>query len=283
MATARNPFGPTVAGSFYPANPSTLDSMVRQFLAEGAQAARAIPNDRRVFAIVTPHAGYVYSGPVAGWAFSSLPPSVRTVFALGPNHRARTHRPCTIRADAYHTPIGDVPIPTDLIDKLVAESDGIIEVRPNVFEPEHSLDVQMPFILRALPNARVIPIIVPFMARAQFKDLADLLHKYLADDPGAAIVASSDLSHFNPYESARHIDDQILTEIEKNDVDRLIADHDERGGPCGVAPIVVSLDMLHRHRGAQVTRLRYQNSGDTAGDRSRVVGYGAVAFTIPAA
>ncbi len=283
MATPKKPFGPTVAGAFYPANPSTLDSMVRQLLADGSGGARGVPTDRRVFGIIAPHAGYVYSGPVAGWAYGALSPAVHTVFALGPNHRARAQRPCTLRADAYRTPIGDIAMPLELIDRLVDESGGLIEVKPNVFEPEHSLDVQMPFLLRALPNARVVPIIVPYMPKAQLTALAGILHKHIASDPGAALVASSDLSHFLAYETARRIDDQILSEIERNSVDSLIEHHDDRAGPCGVASIVVALDLLHRHAGAGVTRLRYQNSGDTAGDRGRVVGYGAIALTVPAA
>jgi AmmeMemoRadiSam system protein B len=282
MGSARNPFGPTVAGSFYPANSSTLDKMVHTFLADGVQAAKAIPSDRRVLAIVSPHAGYVYSGPVAGWAYDALAgASIKTAIVMGPNHRAHADTACTIEADVYRTPIGDVPIATELVQQLVRDGAGLVTVRPRVFEPEHSVDVQMPFVHVALPEARVVPLVVPYMPREQFRKLADLIFKLIANDPSAVLIASSDLSHFFQYEEARNLDDTILQEIENKNVDALLAQHDARSGPCGVAPITVALDTMGHFSGGKAVRLRYQNSGDTAGDKGRVVGYGAMAFTVP--
>jgi len=282
MASARSPFGPTVAGSFYPANAPTLDKMVHTFLADGAQAAKSIPAERRVLAIITPHAGYLYSGPVAGWAFDALASaSIKTAIVMGPNHRAHADTVCTIESDVYRTPIGDVPIATELVQQLVRDSGGLVAVRPRVFEPEHSVDVQMPFVHVALPQARVVPLVVPYMPRDQFRKLADLIFKLVANDPSVVLIASSDLSHFFPYEEAKSLDDTILREIETNNVDALLAQHDARSGPCGVAPITVALDAMQHFPGGKVVRIRYQNSGDTAGDKGRVVGYGAMALTVP--
>ncbi len=283
MEAPRTPFGPTVAGGFYPADPATLDEMVHSFLAKGAEAARSIEPDRRVVAIISPHAGYVYSGPVAGFAYGAVAGSaIKTVVVMGPSHHAHADQACVLDVDAYRTPIGDVPIATDLVQKLLDQGKGLVTVRPQIFRPEHSVDVQIPLLRVALPNARIVPMIVPFMPEARFAELAQLLFKLLADDPSALLVASSDLSHFSAYDTARKLDDQILTSIERSETSSLIEHHDDRSGPCGVAPIVVALDYLaHFGASTRVVRLRYQNSGDTHGDRGRVVGYGAVALTVP--
>lgn len=256
--------------------------MVHTYLADGAQAAKSIGADRRVLAIVSPHAGYVYSGPVAGWAFDALAgATVKTAIVMGPNHRAHADTACTIEADAYRTPLGDVPIATELVQRLIQDSSGLVTLRPRVFEPEHSVDVQMPFVRVALPQARVVPLVVPTMPRERFKKLADLIFKLIGSDPTTVLIASSDLSHFFAYDTARRIDDEILQEIEKRDIAKLLAEHDARSGPCGVAPIAVALETLQHFEDGKVVRLRYQNSGDTAGDKGRVVGYGALALTVP--
>jgi hypothetical protein len=282
MASVRNPFGPTVAGSFYPANRATLESMVQGFLADGAQASALVPGDRRVVAIVSPHAGYVYSGAVAGWAFGVLDRAkIRTAIVMGPNHRAHAEVACMLEADAYRTPLGDVPIATGLAQQLLREGAGLLEVRPRVFDSEHSVDVQMPFVKAALPDARVVPIVVPLMAREQFRKLGELLFKLVQGDQSVVLIASSDLSHFYNYDTARKLDEQIMQEIVSKDVASLRAEHDNRAGPCGLSPITVALDAMDRMPGGEVVRLRYQNSGDTAGDRGRVVGYGALALTVP--
>jgi MEMO1 family protein len=282
MASARNPFGPTVAGSFYPASPATLDKMVHTFLEDGQAASKSIPADRRVVAIVTPHAGYVYSGPVAGWAFNALDrASINTAIVMGPNHRAHADGACTVDADAYRTPLGDVPIATDLVQQLIRDSAGSLTARAKVFETEHSVDVQIPFVKVALPNARVVPIVVPYMPRQQFRALADMLFKLVASDPSVVLIASSDLSHFFEYNEASKLDDQIMREVEGSDIESLLSHHDMRSGPCGVAAIAVALETMNHFKGGKVVRLRYQNSGDTAGDHGRVVGYGAMALTVP--
>jgi MEMO1 family protein len=283
MGTSKTSFGPTVAGSFYPSDPSTLGEMVHRFLDAGAGAAKRIDPDRRVVAIISPHAGYVYSGLVAGYAFGAVAgPAIRTVVVMGPSHHGHADQACVLNADSYRTPIGEVPVATDLVQTLIEQGKGLIEVRPEMFRPEHSVDVQIPLLKVALPNARIVPMIVPYMPESRFAALADLLFKLLSQDPASLLVASSDLSHFFAYATARSIDEEIMTSIEKSETDSLLAHHDQRAGPCGVAPIAVALDYLSRFGTAgRAIRLQYQNSGDTAGDRGRVVGYGAFALTAP--
>jgi AmmeMemoRadiSam system protein B len=276
-------FGPTVAGSFYPSDPNVLRDMVRWGLQEGAGAKGKIEPGWRVVALVSPHAGYVYSGSVAGAAYGSVAGTgVRTVVVLGPSHHARDERACLLEADAYRTPIGEVPIDADLGRRLVRDGPSVLRVREDIFKPEHSVDVQIPFVKEALPGARVVPIIVPLESEAKLDALADLLHGALSGDEHSLLVASSDLSHFFEYETARRLDDEILGWIERGEAASLMAHHDERRGPCGLAPVVVAMRFVRRF-GPRVraARLDYKNSGDTRGGRGRVVGYGALAWSVP--
>lgn len=285
METARSTFGPTVAGGFYPAEPSVLDSMVHSFLSDGSEAARMVDPSRRVVAIISPHAGYVYSGSVAGFAFGAIAgPESRTVVVLGPSHHGHADMACALDADAYRTPIGDVPIAKEAVQALLRDGAGLLAVRPQIFRPEHSVDVQIPFLKVALPNARVVPIIVPHMQESRLAALADLLFKTFSQDENVLVVASSDLSHFFAYETAKKLDNEIMASIERGETSSLLEHHDERAGPCGVAPVVVALEYLRRFGpDGRAIRLKYQNSGDTHGDRGRVVGYGSLALTIPKA
>ena len=281
---AASAFGPTVAGRFYPANPDTLRDAIRTYLTDGTHPEQTIAPNRRVVALIAPHAGYVYSGPVAGFAYAAVKDTgIKTVAVLSPSHHARRDAACTLNADVYRTPIGDVPIAKDLVSTLLVESHGAIVVDDTVFAPEHALDVHIPFIHEALPNARLIPIIVPSLSMERLDALAGLLFDTLGSDPHALVVASSDLSHFYDYDKARLIDRQIADEIERHDLEALHAHHQERRGPCGAAPITVATDYLARFGDqGRITRLKLLNSGDTRPEgRDRVVGYLSAAMTVP--
>jgi len=277
-------FGPTVAGRFYPAQPDTLRGAIKQYLDGGKSPENPIEPSRRVVALIAPHAGYVYSGPVAGFAYASVKSQdVRTVVVLSPSHHMRRPTACTLDADTYHTPVGDVPIAKDVVASLLARGADTVVVDQAIFAPEHALDVHIPFVHEALPHARLVPIIVPSLSLPRLQALAALLYETVGSDPRALIVASSDLSHFYDYEQAKRIDEQIATEIARRDVHALDEHHQERRGPCGVAPITVALDYLAKFGdGGAVTRLKLLNSGDTHPEgRDRVVGYLSAAMTVP--
>jgi hypothetical protein len=231
--------------------------------------------------LIAPHAGYVYSGPIAGTAYATVASSdVRTVIVMSPSHHAHRSKASTLLADVYRTPIGDVPIATDAVRGMLAAAPEVVAEDPEVFLPEHALDVQIPFVKVALPNARLIPLIVPLMAPERLAKLASLLFGMFKDDPHALVIASSDLSHFFDYETARKIDGEITAEVEQGDVEALIAKHDDRRGPCGAAPIAVALEYLQRLQPpGRAVVLDVRSSGDTQeGNRDRVVGYAAVAL-----
>jgi AmmeMemoRadiSam system protein B len=277
-------FGPTVAGRFYPSNPAKLEQSIKGYLAGAKNPDTPLESGHRVVGIIVPHAGYVYSGSVAGFAYATVTRQpIRTVIVLGPSHRVARSKAATLKVDVYRTPIGDVPIDVDLVTKLLQQGAGLLMVDEGVFEPEHSVDVQIPFIKMALPQARVVPIVVPSMPEEQLEALGQLLFRMVGSDPHTLIVLSSDLSHFFDYSTARKIDAEIVHEIETNDTAALLNHRHDRRGPCGAAPVVVGLSYLESFgKGGKVTTLKVLNSGDTAGDRSRVVGYSAMALSIPA-
>ncbi len=274
-------FGPTVAGHFYPAEQATLAAMVAKDLANAVQPEEPIASGRRVVGVIAPHAGYIYSGNVAGFAYGAIATSEpRTLVLLGPSHHSHTDRACTLAAETYRTPIGDVQIATDAVRRLLDAAPNLIKVQASIFAPEHSLDVQFPFICKALPQARVVPIIVPHLPESRLIALAQALQTAFAKDPSALVVVSSDLSHFFPYDNALAIDSAIIHEIQSFDTSSLYEQHDDRSGPCGVAPIIVALHYLKSFsENAQVHRLKYMNSGDAHGGRDRVVGYAALAMS----
>jgi MEMO1 family protein len=244
---------PAVAGSFYPRDPTELRTLVNGLLARAAPAASAK-------AIVAPHAGYIYSGAVAASAFRCLSPEVRRVVLLGPSHFARLRGVAAPRSSAFETPLGQVAI---AVPDEIAVSDA-----PHA--REHSLEVEVPFLQVVLGEFTLLPLAV---GDAPAADVAEVLAR-VWDGPETAIVVSSDLSHYQRYDDARRADDETARRIEQ-----LIPVPDDAA--CGSAPLNGLLFEAAR-RSMRCERLDLRNSGDTAGDRSRVVGYGAFAFREPA-
>lgn len=251
---------PAVAGAFYPANPAALDRMVGDCLA-GADT-EPLPAK----AIIAPHAGYVYSGPIAGTAYAGvrhLGDRVTRVLLLGPAHRFGFRGIAYPSADGLATPLGVVPVDADGL-AAIRGLPGVREL-DDAFDGEHSLEVHLPFIQRVFPRASVVPLVVGNADPAQ----VDAVLERLWGGPETMIVVSSDLSHFHDYAMARGLDLETSQAIEAADLERLSGDR-----ACGYLP-VSGLLMRARALDLRVTTRDLRNSGDTAGDRRRVVGYGA--------
>jgi AmmeMemoRadiSam system protein B len=204
----------------------------------------------------------------------------KKIVVLGPSHHARRSYACTLQADDYRTPLGTVPLDGESVQRMSAAAHGLLRVDRSVFQREHSVDVQVPFIQEAAPDAKLVPIVVPWLPRERLRALAEVLYQRFSGMPDVLIVASSDLSPFFPDQQAKQLDGDILDELRSRDVNALLAAHDKRRGPCGLAPIVVLLDYIAHMKDVRVTRLDVATSADavpsTAG---RVVGYAAVAMT----
>ncbi|HEX6733598.1 MAG TPA: AmmeMemoRadiSam system protein B [Azonexus sp.] len=266
--TTPDPRPPAVAGMFYPAAASTLRASVDVMLAAAPATAMAQPK-----AIIVPHAGYIYSGPTAACAYAALAPwrqTIRRVVLLGPTHRVAVRGLALPSCRAFATPLGEIRLDT----AAMAALDELPQVRRNdaAHALEHSLEVQLPFLQRALDEFTLIPLAV---GQAEPEAVAEVLECLWGGDE-TLLVISSDLSHFLPYATAQQVD--------RNTCQHILA-LDARLDPeqaCGAYPIN-GLLLLAGRRGLQAGLLECCNSGDTAGDRERVVGYAAFAFHPPAA
>jgi len=253
-----------VAGQFYPAEPEKLSAMVAGWLDVARPPATPAPK-----AIVAPHAGYVYSGALAGAChrrFLADRAVIRRVVLLGPAHRVALRGLGATSADFWATPLGPVAIDREA---LAALSDlPFVAVHDAAHAQEHALEVHLPFLKLALPQAKIVPLVV---GQASHAEVAAVLER-LWDGPETRIVISSDLSHYLPYDAARRLDAQTAEAVESLDEGGL--GHEQA---CGRIPLGGLMLAAKRH-GLGVERLGLINSGDTAGTKDRVVGYGGWAF-----
>lgn len=255
---------PAVAGTFYTDDPSLLRNQVQDFLRD-AKPARHTPK-----ALIAPHAGYVYSGPVAGSAYAavtSLRDRITRVVLLGPAHRVAVNGVAASSARSFASPLGEVPVEQDTVARLVNDLDFVCYM-DEAHALEHSLEVHLPFLQIVLDDFVLLPFAV---GSAHPKQIEQLLEN-LWGGPETLIVISSDLSHYHDYDTARKLDSYTTDRIEQFDSDGLTGEH-----ACGQIPVRGLLRSASRHR-LQIETLDIRNSGDTAGPRHQVVGYGAYSF-----
>ncbi len=255
---------PAVAGAFYPANPAVLGRQVDALLAEVVDTGE----QTHPKALIAPHAGYQYSGPIAASAYAQLAPiaaRIRRVVLLGPAHRLPFRGIAYPSADRLLTPLG----PVNLDRKALAGLADLPQVQclDAAFNGEHCLEVQLPFLQRRLTDFSVVPLIVGAVPPQAVAEVIDRL--WGGDE--TLIVISSDLSHYLDYATATRLDRETTRAIERLEPESL--DHH---GACGATPLA-GLLVAARRRGMQVRTLDLRNSGDTAGPRDQVVGYGAYA------
>jgi len=297
---------PAFAGSFYPAAPGQLRGMIESFLeaAEsgvehasendgsgsqpgepaaasvsvshpglpaqpvGARVEAGSSSARQAKALIAPHAGYVYSGPVAASAFRQLSgrEEIRRVLLLGPSHYCRFKGLAVSESSAFGTPLGNVEIDREAIGQLRR----LAQVRPfeAAHEPEHCLEVELPFLQLLLSNFQIVPVLTGEASDQEVAQVVELLW----EEPATLLVVSSDLSHFLDYPTAQQFDAQTAEAIEQ-----LRPEQIRRESACGHLAIRGLLTAARR-RGVAVRTLDLRNSGDTAGPRHRVVGYGAFAL-----
>jgi AmmeMemoRadiSam system protein B len=256
---------PAVAGLFYPADPAKLRESVRGYLA----AAVCDPQASAPKAIIAPHAGYVYSGPVAGHAYgllASLRETIRRVLLVGPSHRVGFRGLAVSSADVFTTPVGPVPVDRAGVARLL-ELPQVVE-RDDAHSDEHSLEVQLPFLQQVLESFELVPLAA---GDASPQDVAEVLEAAWGG-PETLIVVSTDLSHYHDYETARRLDAATSRAIESLEPEAL--DAESACGRVGVSGLL----LVARRRTLACRTLDLRNSGDTAGPRDRVVGYGAYAF-----
>ena len=252
-----------VAGQFYPGNAGELGTTVDQYLSEAVAEAGPRPK-----ALIVPHAGYIYSGPVAASAYARIRPyrdQITRVILLGPCHRVPVRGLALSGADAFRTPLGDVVLDKEAIAGLDSPA---VEVFDDTHTFEHSLEVHLPFLQTLLDNFTLVPMVV---GDASPEAVAEVLEA-LWGGPETLVVISSDLSHYLDYQTARKRDQATCEAIEQFDL-KSIGPEDA----CGCHPIG-GLLLLANRRGMTVETLDLRNSADTAGPMTQVVGYGSWMF-----
>ncbi len=256
---------PAVAGQFYPADRDQLASMLEEMLKQAKST-----NLSGIKALIAPHAGFIYSGPIAAAVYQTLlqqSDQFKRVILLGPSHRVGFHGLATTSADSYDMPFGKVPVDRSAV--------SCIKVLPQVVEldqahaSEHSLEVQLPFLQMVLNDFTLVPLVVGNCPANQVAEVLDLL--WGGDE--TLIVISSDLSHYNSYKAAQYQDQQTSEAILE-----LMPQYIQTDDACGHNPVNGLLLAAKQHN-LQTHLIDLRNSGDTAGPQDRVVGYGAYLFT----
>lgn len=278
-ANPQNVRQPGVAGGFYPADPKALAAMIDDMLAHATPPPITDP----ILAVVAPHAGYQYSGPVAAYTYATLKGrKFSRVVVIAPSHYVAFDFTSVFDGDAYATPFGTVQIDKAFAKQLVNSGPGIKFSSqghvPTQEGAEHALEVELPWLQRVLGAFQLVPIVMGDQSYESSRALGVALAK-LIHGSDTLILASSDLSHYHPYDEAVKIDHATLSALQEWDYFSMSQNFEMRvWEACGGAPIVAAMIAAERMGANKAILLKYANSGDTTGDRSRVVGYSAVAL-----
>jgi AmmeMemoRadiSam system protein B/AmmeMemoRadiSam system protein A len=264
---------PSVAGSFYPEDGNTLEMKVGDFLSK----AENKPFEGRLIALISPHAGYRFSGHVAAYGYKNLiGKDIKTVILIGPSHHSSFTGASVYTEGSFKTPLGNIKINERLAKSLINESANVGFYKEPYLK-EHSLEVQLPFLKKVLNGFKVVPILIGNPTRQTFDHLSQRLTEALSKDEKAIIVASTDLSHYHDYKTAVSMDKKMTDAIEalslRDAEERLMKGEAEM---CGAYPVLLTMDTARRLGANYAALFKYANSGDVTGDKGRVVGYASI-------
>jgi len=265
---------PAVSGMFYPGDKSELEEMIDKFLDNVPKSTA----EGELKCLVVPHAGYDYSGQVAAYAYKELiGQSYDSVIILGPSHRVYFDGVSVGKFDYYKTPLGKVMVDQDLAQRLI-KADKKITFNRFAHEQEHSVEVQVPFLQKVHKNLKIVPIVYG----DQSLDASSMMARAILDSIGnkkVLVIASSDFSHFYPYDKAKEMDEVALNAIESGNI-TLLAEmlSKKKCELCGYGPVFTTMMVANAVGASEIDVLKYANSGDVTGDKSRVVGYASIAF-----
>ncbi|MCP4633626.1 MAG: AmmeMemoRadiSam system protein B [candidate division Zixibacteria bacterium] len=272
---------PIVAGSFYPGDPVTLTKLIASFFAEAPKAEP--PGD--IVGLVSPHAGYIYSGHVAAIGYKLLEGiDFETVVVISPSHSEYFDGVSVYPGEGYQTPLGIMKTDIEIIDDISNGSNIVTRAYSghSISEAggEHALEVQIPFIQVVMPKAKLVPLVMGRQNYAASQSLADDLYRVLKGK-SALVIASTDLSHFHSSEQANIFDNNFITAFEDYDPKR-ISDSLETSSceACGGGPVIASMLYAEKLGNPKATALKYADSSVTSGDKSSVVGYLSGVITI---
>lgn len=274
---------PAVAGQFYPADPDELSSIIDECYLHRLGPGRKPPAPKGkadIVAVVCPHAGYVYSGPVAAHSYlhvSSLP-DPELIVVVAPNHYGIGSGVSTFKAGEWETPIGRMKVDSEAAAKLV-ELAGIVAFDPDAHRLEHSLEVQLPFLQKIYgEDVPLLPVSLVFQDIDTSRTIASALARVVRGKR-AVLVASSDLTHYEPAEVAKQKDTALIQQVLKMDVEGFYSTLESLNvTACGFGAIATVMETAESLGLKKAELLKYASSGDTSGDNVQVVGYGALRF-----
>jgi AmmeMemoRadiSam system protein B len=267
--------GPVVSGLFYPADPAVLEREVSALL----RVHRGASGQGRVTAMISPHAGYMYSGHTAGAAYARIEgEQYDTVVILSPSHREYFDGVSVYPGDAYQTPLGTIPIDEDLRRRIL-DTCSFVRASDAGHAEEHAIEVQLPFLQRAISDFSLLPLVFGHQKRSYCVELGAALGT-LVKGTKTLLVASTDLSHYHAASEAERLDHVFVEDVREGNYDRLMTDL-EKGATeaCGGGPVVALLAAAQALGCRPMTILEQRTSGDVTGDTGSVVGYcSAVAY-----
>lgn len=252
---------PVVSGQFYPSNARDLSNMIQKFLND----AEVEPVGGKIVSLISPHAGYEFSGSVAAYGYKAIEGKpFKTVIVVAPSHQVNFRGASVWQKGSFRTPLGDIPLDEKLIDQITNASD-IFKFIPAVYSEEHSLEVQLPFLQKVLGNFNLVPIIMgPNVSLDTCESIAKILSHYTKGRDDVLIVASTDMSHYHPYKTACEMDSKTLSYIENFNTDGLYEEASKREIElCGLSPVVIAMLYAKEMGANNVGVLKYANSGDT--------------------
>jgi len=266
---------PNVSGGFYPGNPKELSDQIDSFF----KKASVVPSESRVEMIIAPHAGYVYSGPVAAYGYKAASQSsCKTIVVIAPTHYFNFPGASVWSQGKFETPLGLVDVDGDFAQKLIAK-DKELAFMPQAFEKEHSLEVQIPFLQKTFKDFKIVPIIMGAPSFEVCQNLAKALADVVGDRKDVLIVISTDMSHYHSAQIAKSMDQQAISFVrDLNAADLWKSCQDQTVELCGFVPVTTAL-LYAKEKGLSVKILDYGDSGDATGDKQAVVGYFSAVFS----
>jgi MEMO1 family protein len=269
-----------VSGTFYPGNPETLRHEIARYLKDAV--FDSVEGD--VIGMISPHAGYVYSGPVAAYGYKSLlsGKAYDTVIIIAPSHRVYFEGVAIQNKGGYRTPLGIVDIDEDMSEEIL-KNGGLVNINLKAHTGEHSLEVQIPFLQVVLKSFKIVPLIMGAQDLSTCEELSLCLYEVIRKTgKQCLIVGSSDLSHYYPYNKAVNIDNIIVEHLKKFDIKGMAEDFNmNKCEACGFGTIITTMTVAKKCGATGSRVLKYSNSGDVSGDKSGVVGYVSSVFYKP--
>ncbi len=256
---------PAVAGMFYPSDRKSLEELVSSFISRSGRS----PDDL-ITGIISPHAGYVYSGAVAGAAFASAPDDVRNVIVIAPPHSYPVRGASVYDGEGYGTPLGIAPVQREITSRLLKAG---LSFQPAAHRSEHSAEVQIPFIQVRWPGSSIAVVLQGSVSADYSRQLAEIVTEAARDFDNTLIVASSDLSHYHSLDTAEKKDRKIIEAFKSGNPRNMEAALQEGGEACGIGPILTLMNFAMLMKQNRFGEIMWETSAAASGDSSSVVGY----------